>query len=524
MNPGSSHLARQTSALVYCLVLAALAQTPDNPPRRDGQRPPGGGGSGPGGMGGVPEEVKLVKQFDQDGDQRLNAAERKAAREFLAKEKAEGRGPRRPGFRGRNETQEPPAPGPKLSPSDVKSYPDAPLYDPQTLRTLFLEFEDADWEKELAEFYRTDVEVPAKLTADGKNYRDVGVHFRGASSFFTVGEGRKRSLNLSLDFAHDDQHLGGYRTLNLLNSHGDPTFLRTILYYQIAREYIPAPKANYVRVVINGESWGIYVNAQQFNKDFVKDWFGTTKGARWKVPGSPRASGGLKYLGEDVAEYKRHYEIKTKDEPKSWRDLVRLCQVLDQTAADKLEEALAPLLDIDGALKFLAIESALINNDGYWIRTSDYNIYQDENGRIHIVPHDANETFALPGGPGFGGGPRVNGIELDPLTGADDPNKPLLHKLLAVPTLRTRYLGYIRNIAEQWLDWNKLGPLAQQYQSLIAADVKTDTRKLDSLDALANGVTVDTEQQGFRGPRRSISLKSFVEQRRVYLLNRSAVK
>ena len=32
------------------------------------------------------------------------------------------------------------------------------------LRTLFLEFESADWEKELADFYHTDVEVPAKLT------------------------------------------------------------------------------------------------------------------------------------------------------------------------------------------------------------------------------------------------------------------------------------------------------------------------------------------------------------------------
>jgi len=61
-------------------------------------------------------------------------------------------------------------------------------------------------------------------------------------------------------------------------------------------------------------------------------------------------------------------------------------------------------------------------------------------------------------------------------------------------------------------------------QSLIAADVKTDTRKLDSLDAFTKGVTVDTEEQGFRRPRRSISLKNFVEQRRTYLLNHPAVK
>src|SRR4029434_4196080 len=104
--------------------------------------------------------------------------------------------------------------------------------------TFFLEFEGTDWEKELIDFHHTDVEVPAKLTVDGKTYQDVGVHFRGASSF-GVGPGRKRSLNLSLDFAHSTQQFGGYRTLNLLNSHVDPSFLRSILYYQVAREYIP---------------------------------------------------------------------------------------------------------------------------------------------------------------------------------------------------------------------------------------------------------------------------------------------
>ncbi len=473
-------------------------------------------------MGGPQQETKLVKQFDKNGDKRLDAAERKEAREFLNKERAEGRGGRRPGFRGR-EDQTPPAPGKKVTPNDVKTYVDAPLYDLTTLRTLFLEFENADWEKELADFYHTDVEVPVKITVDGKTLTDVGVHFRGASSFFTVGEGRKRSLNLSLDFVQNDQKLDGYKTLNLLNSHRDPTYLRSVLYYQVARDYIPAPKANYVRVVINGEHWGVYVNAQQFNKDFVGEWFKTSKGARWKVPGSPRGRGGLNYLGEDPAAYKKIYEIKTKDDPKSWSDLIRLCKILNETPTNKLEEALKPVLDIDGALKFLALENALINSDGYWIRSSDYNLYQSEDGRFHIIPHDSNETFAPPEGP-RGAGQAVNGVELDPFAGADDPEKPLLNKLLAVPSLRARYLGYVRDIAEKWLDWKKVEPLAMQYQALIADDVKDDTRKLDSFEAFRKGVSQDTEEQGFRGPRVVMSIKSFVEQRRAYLLNHPEVK
>ena len=99
---------------------------------------------------------------------------------------------------------------------------DAPVYDPTTIRTVFLQFEAGDWEQELAAFNNTDVDVPAVATVDGKIYKDVGVHFRGMSSYFMVPEGRKRSLNLSFDFADGKQEFGGYKTLNLLNAAGDP--------------------------------------------------------------------------------------------------------------------------------------------------------------------------------------------------------------------------------------------------------------------------------------------------------------
>src|SRR6185295_15413081 len=290
-----------------------------------------------------------------------------------------------------------------------------PLYDETILRTLFFTFENSDWEKELEDFHGTDVDVPASLVADGKTYRDVGVHFRGNSSYMMVPEGRKRSLNVSLDLAHADQTLGGYKTLNLLNSNEDPTFLRAVLFLHIAREYLPAPKANFVRVVINGENWGIYANVQQFNKDFLKENFKETSGARWKAPGSPGGRSGLEYMGDNGAAYKSFFEIKTKDDPAQWNALAQLTKVLNQTPPDQLERALSPIFDVDGALRFLALDNALVNNDGYWTRASDYSLYRDASGKFHILPHDTNETFSVGGGPG-GRGPR-GGPEVDPLIG-----------------------------------------------------------------------------------------------------------
>ena len=82
------------------------------------------------------------------------------------------------------------------------------------------------------------MEVPATVVVDGATYKDVGVHFRGASSFRMVPDGVKRSLNLTFDFVNQQQRLRGYRTLNLLNGNGDPTLMRAVLYGEIARHYI----------------------------------------------------------------------------------------------------------------------------------------------------------------------------------------------------------------------------------------------------------------------------------------------
>jgi hypothetical protein len=494
---------------------------------------------GPGGPGPFGGEQQIVAKFDSDRDERLNTAERKAARAWLESQGQQGPfggGRGGPGFPGLGNGA-PAAPGARLTPADVRTFPNAPTYDMTALRTFFFEFENADWEAELAAFYNTDVEVPARLTVDGRLFTDVGVRFRGNSSYFIVPAGRKRSLNVALDFVHKDQQLGGYRTFNLLNANEDPTFLHSVLYNHIAREYLPAPKANFVRVVINGESWGIYPSVQQFNKDFARDFYGTPDGARWKSP--PQGRGGLQYQGDDPALYKRSYEIKSKDDPAAWTALVNLTKVLNTTPPDRLEAALAPILDVDETLRFLAVDVALVNGDGYWTRGSDFSLFRDPKGRFHITTHDANETFSEgrgfgpglgPGGPppgafpgnfvvapapppgfdpqrggrgGRGGPGGPGGADLDPLVGLDDATKPLRSKLLAVPALRERYLGYVRDIATKWLDWQRLGPIAEAYHKLIAADIKADTKKLEADEAFESGLQ---------------TLKSFAERRRAVLL------
>ncbi len=318
------------ATLITLLFLdTSIAQRPD----QFGPPPFGSGGGRPGGRGFGPgfEQENLVEKFDADKDGKLNDGERKNAREYVKNQV----GDRRRQMQRGETLSETPQEKTIVEIEKTFSYDTkADLYDEKVLRTLYLQFPNDDWFDELTDFYRTGVEVPAELIVDGVAYPSVGIRFRGNTSYMMASE--KKSFNISIDCEDDNQRLYGYRTLNLLNSNEDPSLIREVLYSRICRDYMPAPKANFVKLVVNGEYWGLYANIQQFNKDFIRDWFGTKDGVRWKVPANFSGNGALVWNGNDPANYTRNYEIKTTDAPNAWNDLIKLCEVLDKTPDDQL--------------------------------------------------------------------------------------------------------------------------------------------------------------------------------------------
>lgn len=392
----------------------------DGPPRGfepGGSELRGGPGFGPQGGPAGEREQQLVAKFDADKNGVLDENERKEARAFVKSQPRRGMGPGGRGGRGgRGGFPGGPPPGgegeptatpkepKKIAPTDVASHPDAALYDPSVVRTIFLQFPQADWFDELADFYRTDVELPATMRVDGVDYKGVGVGFRGNSSYFGV-QGKKKSFSISVDFTDEKQRLYGYEELNLLNCNDDPSYLREAIHAFVARGFLPALQANVVQVVVNGENWGLYANVQQFDKKYLDESFGTKKGVRFKVPANPRGGAGLGWLGDDTKAYESAYELKgdLEGEAKAaaWKRLVECCRVLNTTPVEQLEAALPPVLDVDAALWFLAVDAALLDGDGYASRASDFLVWESPEGRFRPLPYDSNEILGSGrGGPG----------------------------------------------------------------------------------------------------------------------------
>jgi hypothetical protein len=106
----------------------------------------------------------------------------------------------------------------------------------------------------------------------------------------------------------------------------------------------------------------------------------------------------------------------------------------------------------------------------------------------------------------------------------NEARKPLRGRLLAVPSLRARYLQYVRAIAQDSLDWKKLGPVVAQYRTLVEKEIEADTRKLYSFDEFKRATGDEVGPAPGPGRRPSLSLRAFAEGRRKFLLEHPEIK
>lgn len=367
------------------------------------------------------------------------------------------------------------------------------LYDTTVLRTLRLQFAQNNWYQLLQQHYQTGVELAADLTVDNVTYHNVGVHFRGQSSYLSIGNSQKKPFGISMDAFVPGQRLLGYKTLNLNNGLGDPTFVREVLAYSLCREYMVAGKANFVVLQVNGQNWGVYVNVEQINKDLMVEWFADPAGARFEadahLPGAVPNGSGLQYLGPQSTAYMGNYDLKTPGLADPWTPLIDTCAALNNTPLSGLDSALQPVFAVDQALRMVAAQVVLVNPDSYVGFGHNYFLCHDvRHGRMHTIPWGLNLPL---GCLALTGATTAERSSWDVFVNENNVDLPLLNRLWAVPALRQRYLAHVRTMLDQSFSWTVLQPRIAAWQSLIAAEVAADTKKLYPTAAFTSNVTQD---------------------------------
>ncbi|CAM3937425.1 Inner spore coat protein H [Corallococcus sp. ZKHCc1 1396] len=222
-------------------------------------------------------------------------------------------------------------------------------------------------------------EQDATFRANGRTL-PVKVRLRGASARFFA----KKSWNVS--FADKDK-FEGRTSLNLVAEYADATMLAEKMAYDLlAAMRVPASTAKFVRLTVNGQYEGVFLEIEQVNKAFLKahalpdddasiyraGWK-DTEFKTWKVP----------YQGDWV---KKTNEKEPNDA------LWAVLDVINHTPEPEFVTALEKNLEVESYVRSMVLDALMSNN--YVEDSESYFLNDKVTGRWRYVPWDLNNVDA----------------------------------------------------------------------------------------------------------------------------------
>jgi len=365
------------------------------------------------------------------------------------------------------------------------------FYDPNAIQEIKIYFEQTDWDANLDQLFvdGENERLMCRLVINGEPFDSVGIRYKGFSS---VSVDRvKNPFNIKLNYLKS-QSYDGIDKIKLSNVIQDPSFIREVLSYEIARDYMPASRANFAKVYVNDTYWGLYTNVESVNKTFLSNHFSTVDDAFFKCnPEDLDLDGANSNLsdnpGEDVNNYHELYDIRSDD---GWEDLVEFIDVLNNEPDD-----IESVLNVDQTLWMHAFNYVLVNFDSYIGYAQNYYLYKNLDvfnpmiwdlnmsfGSFRIT--DASENFD-----GFS--PR-QAQTIDPLLHHNSVSiqpRPLMRNLFANDTYRKMYLAHIRTIVNEHFANESYKTRATELQNLIDDAVVTDVNSFYGYDDFKENLT-----------------------------------
>jgi len=361
-----------------------------------------------------------------------------------------------------------------------------------------IELEDDAWQAILddpeSETYQS-----ANLVYDGERLDEVAVRVKGNSSLNAVAgdpDSVRFSFKLDTNRIVSGQKFRGVKKLNFNNGFKDPSLIREHLGYRLAREFgLPAARTAFVDLTVAGLHLGLYTVVEHVDDDFVERWFDEDDGDLYK-PDWP--DGDLLYRGDAIEDY-AGLELQTNEDTSDHSAFLRFVDVINHGADDELQG----VLDAEMMLRYMALNTVLVNLDSYTGNGHNYYCYEQD-GVFVVIPWDLNEAFG-----NFKCGCNRDGIlELmmdEPTCGAVQ-NKPLVDRMLAIDKHREQYHGFLQDLLDGPFSSQSMESWIDEAAKLIRTTVEKDSTKFYSTDAFEQNL----DDQDIGG---AIGLKLFVSER-----------
>ncbi len=224
--------------------------------------------------------------------------------------------------------------------------------------------------------------MPATLAfADGAEERSVAVELRLKGNYTLQGLDKKPSFKVKLP----KNTALGVRRLTLNGMTQDRTFVHEALAYRAyAAAGVPEIRTGYATVSVNGEPYGLYVDVETLDDDFVAEHFGAGAGILYEA-----AAAGADLREEDAAKF----DLEHGDDPgaAAWTELVRAIDL----PGDDLFYGPSRLVDPEALVKVLAMSAVLGDWDNYGFKANNYRLHRDAKTNLWtLLPTGQDQSLA----------------------------------------------------------------------------------------------------------------------------------
>ena len=205
---------------------------------------------------------------------------------------------------------------------------------------------------------------------------NVGIRLKGQASRYD----RKYPMKVKFDAFVKGQKFLGLRRVTLNNMVQDPSFIHEVTAYKLYRSAgVPAPRASYAKVTVEGQYMGLYLNIESIDKEFGNRWFPSTA----HIYSGP--------YNCDVVPGNTCYEAGIGDTNRSDLNTAGAASTLH---GEQWWNAINQVANMDNVIRLMATDVFLSNWDGYTDAVeNNHFVHFDDTGKLSIVPWGLDQTF-----------------------------------------------------------------------------------------------------------------------------------
>ena len=400
------------------------------------------------------------------------------------------------------------------------------LFDKNKIMSIDLTVDEEEWKNLLSNATSKEY-IACDITVNGTTFQKVGIRAKGNTSLTQVASDDttdRYSFKVEFDHYIENQTCYGLDKLALNNIIQDNTYMKEYMAYDMLTYMgIPTSLFSFANITVNGEDWGLYLALEVPEESFAARNFGTAYGDLYKPestgglvsgnkeesrqegfqggenvpsgenvpngegfangkgfpdgmksPGGQGFPGGmgqgsgcdLKYTGDDLDNYSAIWEGSVFDTTK--KDHKRVVKALKEISEGNLDG----YLNVNLMLRYIAVNSVLVNYDSYF-GSLQHNYYlYEKNGELTMLPWDYNLAFA-----GFQSNDATSAVNDpidEPVSGTSMEDRPFVNQVLQVEEYMEQYHNYLQQLVDEYFTSGYYEETINQVDAMISSYVEKD--------------------------------------------------